>query len=73
MSSELATVQCIACHRFSFQKTSKEWVSKGFGNCELREPFIVHGATKDRDCGTFFAAPDAIVEKRRAWLKERKA
>jgi hypothetical protein len=73
MTSETAIVQCIACDRFTFKKASKEWTAQGFGNCDLREPFIVHGAMKDRECETFWPAPDAVVEKRKAWLKDRKA
>ncbi|MFA5027012.1 MAG: hypothetical protein WC713_03995 [Candidatus Methylomirabilota bacterium] len=67
------TVQCIACDRFTLKTGSDEWARQGFGNCANREKFIMFGAVKDRDCGEHWPAPDAVVEKRRAWLKAKAA
>lgn len=66
------TVKCVSCSRFSFKEVDKEWLAQGFGHCDLREKFIVHGARRDRDCATFAAADGDTTAKRLAWLQEKK-
>lgn len=63
---------CIDCAKFSFKQAKKEWLDLGFGNCELREVFIMFGANKERDCKTFVAAAPDTAQKRRAWLAHKK-
>jgi len=64
-------VQCLSCAKFSLQDVSAEWLRQGFGNCGLREKFIMFGARRERDCEKFAAADSDIVVKRDAWLQER--
>lgn len=63
------TVQCITCSRFSFERAAEEWRKQGFGHCELRERFINHGATRERDCPQHQPAAPEVVEKRERFYR----
>lgn len=65
--------QCISCQRFTFQQASREWLDLGFGNCSLREKFVMYSARIERDCEHHSPADTDVTAKRIAWLEARKA
>lgn len=69
--SDPVQVQCFTCSRFSFpkDKEKKEWLDSGYGNCSLREPFIMFSAVRRRDCASHTQADAEIVAKRDEWMK----
>lgn len=65
------SVQCISCQKFSIQDAPRDWRALGFGHCALREKFIMHSASRNRDCLDHAQADVDVVAKRRKWLAER--
>jgi len=66
------SVQCISCQKFSFKECGSEFPKLGYGNCSLDAKFVMYGAMRHRDCGTFDVADADVVDKRKSWLQERR-
>lgn len=62
------TVQCIDCARFDMKGADQKMARLGFGLCKLRPRAEFYGATRERDCAEFQAAPEARAAERRRWL-----
>lgn len=65
------SVACYSCASFSFKRVKEEWSRMGFGHCAHREPFIVHSATKDRDCDQHDPDAAEVVTARSEWIRRR--
>jgi len=68
------TVQCVGCRLFSLQKHAA-MAEQGLGQCALEatsHPGRFRGAHRDHECPDFAAALAPVVEKRVAWLRERR-
>lgn len=61
-------VLCINCQNFNLQAAGRDWAVIGFGECEITPKYSYKSARYARECSSFNAASDGVVEKRREWL-----